>query len=681
MSDQTDRVSHLIGRQRGTIADTLAGARASLKNPSRPFTPADPLRRLAAHPLLPSSQQPSAPATPLLYGGFEPERPFTGRVTASGRSQRLLRKHVSADGVAEDSESQPSTDGAQILVLNDDDTEFLSGTAGSGLSMDDTSRKQNIWPVVESLLSTLSPGMDSISVMRACDKLLELLSIKDAIGQLGTSQRSDIVRAAARCLESSEPIQVAKLAGVILLVTKGGPNLLACAKILFRFSKSASNDDLFIHEGLYHRMVGAIGESRLNRVISAFEKGRTSEAMIDAEAMVYLIGAMKNFSATNLPNQKSLILEGAVNSLVSWIWPFCKATPSASLAEWAHKGQETLCNLLLQVTGVLRNLAVGVAGGGGDWQVFVDADIARALRALLVTWTERTDLVLNVTRVLSKMSGSQLCRSHLLDDAAKARKESACSIHDELVRLLHGLLGPDDDRRRYRLPAAIRACFVLGNLCAEEEEHRRLTVGWSDKSADEIMKPTWQLGLITEVLHRFTGEILALDPAAVSESGGMITGEVSGAKGFSPGPAAGAHNQDQSISGAAVSRLMPEEHGGVATEGWDGKAAAAAGIDMLVKVRWILMDVLSFFLFQIAVVKPGWLLTDMLVGVAGDWMRTAGSAGRPFGIFRLYQRETHIPWLLPKSILYPTCHTTPDTRSAHSLLRIAPSFCFIFFGL
>ena len=590
ITDTTDR-AHLIGRQRGTIADTLAGARASLKNPSRPFTPADPMRRLAAHPLLPSSQQPSAPATPLLSSAFEPERPFTGRAATSGRSQRLLRKHISPEGVIEGSDSG---DGTQILVLNDDETEVLCGTVGTGSSAADAIRKQHIWPEIESLLGSLNSGSDCLSVLQISDRLLELLSFDDAIAQLGTSQRSDIVRAAARCLESSEPMQVAKLAGVILLVTKGGSNLLACAKILFRFSKSPSNDDLFIQERLCHRMVGAIGESRLKRVISAFEKGKISDAIMDAEAIVYLIGAMKNFSATNLPNQKILILEGAVPLLVAWILPFCRALPNASLSDWILKGQETICNLLLQVTGVLRNLAVGVASGGGDWQVFVEADVTRALRTLLVTWSEKSDLVLNVTRVLSKMSGSQVCRTALLEDAKNARMEAVPSVHDELVRLLRGLQGPDDDRRNCRLPSAIRACFVLGNLCAEEEDHRHLTVGWDDDQADnQTISPSWQLELIAEVLHRCTGEVIALDPAISSESTPKVAEEFGSSfdpqthlrsKDSSPGPAVGTHRHDQT-SPAALCRFMPGEHGGgQGIEGWDGKSATAASVDLLVKV-------------------------------------------------------------------------------------------------
>jgi len=67
-----------MGGMRGSIADTIAGARASLKNPSRPFTPADPLRRLSAHSLLPRSEHGPAPPTPLIEtSNFEGERPFT----------------------------------------------------------------------------------------------------------------------------------------------------------------------------------------------------------------------------------------------------------------------------------------------------------------------------------------------------------------------------------------------------------------------------------------------------------------------------------------------------------------------------------------------------------------------------------------------------------------------------
>ena len=67
-----------MGGMRGSIADTIASARASLKNPSRPFTPADPLRRLSAHSLLPRGEHGPAPPTPLIEtSNFEGERPFT----------------------------------------------------------------------------------------------------------------------------------------------------------------------------------------------------------------------------------------------------------------------------------------------------------------------------------------------------------------------------------------------------------------------------------------------------------------------------------------------------------------------------------------------------------------------------------------------------------------------------
>jgi len=71
-------------RMGGSIADTIANARASLKNPSRPFTPADPQRRLHAHSQLLGKDglgRTMPPPTPMIReNAFEAERPFTSLV-------------------------------------------------------------------------------------------------------------------------------------------------------------------------------------------------------------------------------------------------------------------------------------------------------------------------------------------------------------------------------------------------------------------------------------------------------------------------------------------------------------------------------------------------------------------------------------------------------------------------
>lgn len=120
----------------GSIADTIANARASLKNPSRPFTPADPQRRLHAHGQLPGKDAPGRlipPPTPLIHENFfEAERPFTSLLKTplpaqgsfkSGRtlSQTSLPKSARGERGAGGGAFPEGAPNLDILTLDDDD--------------------------------------------------------------------------------------------------------------------------------------------------------------------------------------------------------------------------------------------------------------------------------------------------------------------------------------------------------------------------------------------------------------------------------------------------------------------------------------------------------------------------------------------------------------------------------
>ena len=61
---------------------------------------------------------------------------------------------------------------------------------------------------------------------------------------------------------------MAKVGKVILAVTKGGANLLAVAKLLFRLSKTAANDEVLRSEGISQAVVSALqGAGRLESVL------------------------------------------------------------------------------------------------------------------------------------------------------------------------------------------------------------------------------------------------------------------------------------------------------------------------------------------------------------------------------------------------------------------------------
>ena len=621
-SSKADRMRNL-GQQQGTIADTIAGARASLKNPSRPYTPADPLRRL--QPSLLSTQL-TPPATPLLsLQPFEAERPFTGRPATSARHQRLMRQSE-VENLAEKA--------TQVLILDDDDTESV-GTAGLSRvpsTSSTKSEKLGLWHHIEPLLPVLRPSQKSSEILKVCDKLQQLLSQPDAALLVGTSQRSEIVRSAARCLESSEPRQLAKLAGVILLVTKGGPNLLACAKILFKLSKSSSNDELFFQEALCHRLVVMIGESRVKRVLAALERGQGGDGIADAEAFVYLLGVLKNISATSAANQKALLDEGAVDAITTIVREFCSGTVGISLPQWSTKVKDTIFNLLLQATGALRNLAVGIGCGAGEWRSFVQSETPCALKGILVRLPDRTDLVLNVMRVLSKLSLAPECRLAVLYDARADVSRGEKTLHHELVRLVHQAVPADSDHtdshadaqverdRCLSFSVAIRACFILGNLCAEDEEHRLLTAGWlthppdddldqfapglrgavdqaggvSHPPGDDHGQTETNLNVLLRLLHRLTGDVLADGPASTAPpdapsappsrphqgAGAMPSSEhPSASRGVAQGSGAGQQGGGEGL-------WAPDCREGSAKDGEDGGMSHAfLTVDFLVKVR------------------------------------------------------------------------------------------------
>ena len=140
-------------------------------------------------------------------------------------------------------------------------------------------------------------GGEAVRVMTACDQIMCVVTDFEIVQGLSTEQRSTVVKAAAGCLDMKEPVQLmAKAAKVILAVTKGGANLLAVAKLLFRLSKTAANDEMLRAEGICESVVSALrGGGRLESVLSHI--GRLSEQCEqEVEAVMLLFAVSARFS-------------------------------------------------------------------------------------------------------------------------------------------------------------------------------------------------------------------------------------------------------------------------------------------------------------------------------------------------------------------------------------------------
>lgn len=223
-------------QSRGTIADTLASARASLKNPSRPFTPADPQRRL--HGSLASPSQPRPPPTPFinLNSVFEAERPFTSLHGAPlpptkplGSGTRPLsraglvspQKPEGATGAP--TERRGSRPGPDILSLDDDldagahrsdygvslpragggggsvsarstgssaaEAGEAAHTKGRGAGLPASSSGQSeVWGNIKGLLFGLG-GEDTFGMCDAADNINQVLSDPAAVKQVPCTPR------------------------------------------------------------------------------------------------------------------------------------------------------------------------------------------------------------------------------------------------------------------------------------------------------------------------------------------------------------------------------------------------------------------------------------------------------------------------------------------------------------
>lgn len=112
---------------------------------------------------------------------------------------------------------------------------------------------------------------------------------------------------------------------------------------------------------------------------------------------------------------------------------------------------QTREKVLIEITGVLRNLSVVK-----KYQRDFGGAVLDAMSALLFRFTMNGTLMLNVARILSKLSLHQFCRA-------------ALSAYAPNIEMLLQLLAIHDTN----LALAVRVCFVLGNLTVSNDENRR----------------------------------------------------------------------------------------------------------------------------------------------------------------------------------------------------------------
>eukprot|EP00798_Chlamydomonas_sp_ICE-L_P011271 gene11271-18903_t len=253
--------------------------------------------------------------------------------------------------------------------------------------------------------------------------------------------------------------------------------LLKTAKMLYRLSKDTSNDESFRKERLLEPLLRTIHVMVVSTINSS--SGHSSSSM--HEPLVFLNGCLKNISNDSV-NQKALVKAGAMGVLANLLSQMCgpfasnpmcvlpssssspfasslPTTPTSGSAEASKGGldraggfsPDTAGQVAVQVTGVMRNFAVSP----NHTPFFISSGAMTALRLTAEALPNNAEVILNIGRILSKLSLHEECQAAMESDPAFAP-------------LLLMLMERYQDNRAILL----RVTFVLGNLTGGSNQYR-----------------------------------------------------------------------------------------------------------------------------------------------------------------------------------------------------------------
>lgn len=231
-------------------------------------------------------------------------------------------------------------------------------------------------------------------------------------------------------------------------------SLLSTVKILFRYSKGDENDSLYEEEKIF--------DALLNVVINYYIEGRhildqltmkvlkkpdgpnveikNTNATFDL--LIYTVGLLKN-SSISKANQNILHNKNAVQILSR----LCKTVMTEE-----DNNNPKIPQLFVQITGWYRNLAMDPQ----QVEIFIQEGALVALSQMMQCYKEHKELILNIVRMLSKIS----LNYEALDVMSLFGDEFLLTLGEVMLNNVESN------------SILVRAAFVLGNLTTVYPESR-----------------------------------------------------------------------------------------------------------------------------------------------------------------------------------------------------------------
>jgi len=249
---------------------------------------------------------------------------------------------------------------------------------------------------------------------------------------------------------------------------RASAQIIKLGKTLFVLSKDSANDSCFCNVSYVEAILHAIAE--LSDLASGREDGKHSNDNDDAiflpaeqhkvpmKTLVYAAGTLKNVSSADDKMARLLATNRAIAILSeTMLW---RADAEASSKEIAQ--------FLIQTTGILRNLSVSKS----SHKQFLEARIPRRLCGIIPAFIAHQELMVNVSRILSKLTLHERPRAQI--NQRPSNVQSLVALVDHRQNSWLSLVDQQRSDMRFQDLLFVRVFFVLGNLCAGNDQNRRL---------------------------------------------------------------------------------------------------------------------------------------------------------------------------------------------------------------
>ncbi|CAH1229269.1 ARMC2 [Branchiostoma lanceolatum] len=261
-----------------------------------------------------------------------------------------------------------------------------------------------------------------------CDRLYTTLDMASLLGR-AAKRRSALLKTLYKLIDIDDPRVMLKLARLILALKVSGKNLTNVCKLVFKISKEEKNDNLFLEANILGLLVSVV---------------QTADPNQSCEALVYCCGALK-FLSGNSAMMKELSAMNCTEALAKLLSSINSTNADSS------RPNDQAGHLLVQVTAVLRNMA----DSSGNRDKFLTQGVVRELISVIGSYYGDSDLMLNCSRIHSKLTLSSDC-------CVVMSQDKAC--FKNYLRLLQKYQKKED--------LVVRVLFILGNLSAKSEDAR-----------------------------------------------------------------------------------------------------------------------------------------------------------------------------------------------------------------